>query len=371
VFAVARSGLAPGLRVVFCGTAAGRDSASLGHYYAGTGNPFWTYLDRAKVTSEPLFPSTDHRVLEFGVGLTDLAKKVAASSDRGLRKHYDVAGFVAKMDRYQPLWVAFRGKEAAKEVSRALGHGGAVSLGKQEWGMANAHVFVLPSASGSNRDRSRLEGKADRVEVVQGAGSDAATGSAQVTETEGEEVREAFGVDLPAKAEPRCPMTKHRLCVVLVCHHAVLVVMALDSIAEDLDFQVAVGWWKLISWAVHLPARLSFAPDDRDQFARIVVIVGSDEGADWVFAATVVVDLENPDLLPRSVLYPGRLDVLREGERHPVFSIENERVELVPPTALGRPVVGLILESADLSPRALVPFDHLPPPTRPTCLPSR
>src|SRR6266576_51576 len=127
-----------------------------------------------------------------------------------------------------------------------------------------------------------------------------------------------FGVDLPAKVEPRRPVPKHRLCVVLVCHHAALVVVALNSIAEDLNFQVAVVWWKPISWAVHLPARLPFAPADRDQFARIVVIVGSDEGADWVFAATVVVDLENPDLLPRSVLYPGRLDVLGEGERHPV-----------------------------------------------------
>src|SRR5436190_2238246 len=103
--------LASDLRVVFCGTAAGKDSASLGHYYAGTGNLFWTYLYGAKITAEPLFPSTDHRVLEFGVGLTDLAKKIAASSDRGLRKHYDVDGFVTKIERYRPAWVAFHGKE--------------------------------------------------------------------------------------------------------------------------------------------------------------------------------------------------------------------------------------------------------------------
>jgi TDG/mug DNA glycosylase family protein len=156
--------LASGLWVVFCGTAAGKDSASLGHYYAGTGNLFWTYLYSAKITTEPLFPSTDHRVLEFGVGLTDLAKKIAASSDRGLRKHYDVDGFVAKIERYRPAWVAFHGKEAAKEVSKALGNGGVVALGEQDWAVAKARVFVLPSASGSNRDPSRLEGKGDRVE---------------------------------------------------------------------------------------------------------------------------------------------------------------------------------------------------------------
>ena len=156
--------LAHGLRVVFCGTAAGTTSASRGHYYAGPGNLFWTYLYRARITVEPLFPSTDCRVLEFGVGLTDLAKKVAATSDRGLRAHYDVDGFVEKIERHQPLWVAFHGKEAAKAVSRTLGHGGVVALGEQQWSVAAAHVYVLPSSSGANRDRSRREGKADRVE---------------------------------------------------------------------------------------------------------------------------------------------------------------------------------------------------------------
>ena len=49
-------------------------------------------------------------------------------------------------------------------MSRALGRGGDVSLGEQVWSVGEAGVFVLPSASGSNRDASRLEGKTDRVE---------------------------------------------------------------------------------------------------------------------------------------------------------------------------------------------------------------
>jgi TDG/mug DNA glycosylase family protein len=110
--------LAEGLRVVICGTAAARTSAGVGHYYAGPGNMFWTYPYRSGITSEPLFPSTDKRVLEFGIGLTDLAKTVASSSDRGLRPHYDVDGLVAKVERFQPAWVAFHGKEAARTVSR-------------------------------------------------------------------------------------------------------------------------------------------------------------------------------------------------------------------------------------------------------------
>lgn len=156
--------LGAGLRVVICGTAAGKTSAIRGHYYAGPGNMFWTYLFRAGITTEPLFPSSDSRVLEFGVGLTDLAKKVAASSDHGLRSHYDVDGFVTKVERYRPAWVAFHGKEAAKAVARALGERREVDLGEQSWTIGETRVFVLPSASGANRDASRLEGKADRVE---------------------------------------------------------------------------------------------------------------------------------------------------------------------------------------------------------------
>lgn len=34
----------PGLRIVFCGTAAGAKSAAVGAYYAGPGNAFWATL---------------------------------------------------------------------------------------------------------------------------------------------------------------------------------------------------------------------------------------------------------------------------------------------------------------------------------------
>lgn len=36
--------LAPHLRLVFCGTAAGNVSAARGAYYAGPGNQFWPIL---------------------------------------------------------------------------------------------------------------------------------------------------------------------------------------------------------------------------------------------------------------------------------------------------------------------------------------
>jgi len=114
--------------------------------------------------SEQLTPDDDVRILKFGIGLTDVAKKIAASSDAGLAGQYDVEGFVAKIERYAPAWVAFHGKTAAGVASHALGHGRELALGLQAWTLGSSHVFVVPSASGANRDPRRLEGRASRVD---------------------------------------------------------------------------------------------------------------------------------------------------------------------------------------------------------------
>jgi TDG/mug DNA glycosylase family protein len=156
--------LGANLRVVICGTAVGKTSARRGHYYAGPGNEFWTFLHQAGLTPVSLSPEQDARILEFGIGLTDLAKTVAASSDRGLRSRFDVDEFLAKMPHRSPRVVAFHGKEAAKAVSRHLGHGREIHLGLQDWKIGESLVFILPNASGANRDASRLEGKTSRVE---------------------------------------------------------------------------------------------------------------------------------------------------------------------------------------------------------------
>jgi TDG/mug DNA glycosylase family protein len=156
--------LAPGLRVVFCGTAVSTTSAARGHYYAGPGNEFWPFLHQSGLTPVLLAPDEDARALEFGLGLTDLAKEVAASSDAGLDSHYDIEGFCETIERFAPEWLAFHGKTAGRAASKALGHGSGVSLGQQAWSIGATRVFVLPSASAANRDPARLEGKASRLD---------------------------------------------------------------------------------------------------------------------------------------------------------------------------------------------------------------
>lgn len=152
-----------GLDVIICGTAVGKRSSERRHYYAGPGNEFWSFLHTSGLTPR-LGPQDDERIVDFGIGLTDLAKGIAASSDAGLAKHYDVRAFIAKMETLAPRVVAFHGKTAAEVVSRALGHGRRVRLGMQPWRIGHSAVFVLPSSSGANRNANRLEGKTSRVE---------------------------------------------------------------------------------------------------------------------------------------------------------------------------------------------------------------
>ena len=151
--------LAPGLRVVFCGTAVGERSAERGHYYAGPGNEFWRLLHESGLTPRLLSPDDDRDLPAFGLGLTDLVKDLAQSHDRGLT--FDAAGLAERLERYHPRWLAFTSKKAGQEAARALGHP-APRLGPTPWRLGGAAVFVLPNPSGANR-RAPYDGRPTRV----------------------------------------------------------------------------------------------------------------------------------------------------------------------------------------------------------------
>ena len=155
--------LEPGLRLVICGTAAGNRSAAVGHYYAGPGNRFWELLWRSGLTPVRLAPEDDRRVLEFGIGLTDVAKAAWGGDAAIARSDYDAAGFAARIEGCAPDRVAFHGKNAAVVVARWRGERGSVRYGQQSWSVTGVPVFVLPSGSGAAQ-RADYEGRSDRLE---------------------------------------------------------------------------------------------------------------------------------------------------------------------------------------------------------------
>jgi TDG/mug DNA glycosylase family protein len=139
--------LAPGLRIVFCGVAAGTRSARAGAYYAGPGNAFWPTLHAVGLTPHRLQPAEFRRLPEFGLGLTDIAKHHAGSDAELPREAFDRAGLEAKIRRFAPTILAFNGKRAAREFLGAECGG----YGEQRRRVADARIFLLPSTSGAAR----------------------------------------------------------------------------------------------------------------------------------------------------------------------------------------------------------------------------
>jgi TDG/mug DNA glycosylase family protein len=145
--------LAPGLKIVFCGTAAGDRSAQRGCYYAGAGNKFWPTLAGIGLTPRHLRPEEFWKIPYFGLGLTDLAKK-ASGLDASLRSHdFDVDGFRDRLTTAAPLFVAFNGKKAAQLALKQRD----LPYGPVHIRIGVSAVFVLPSTSGLASGRWSIE----------------------------------------------------------------------------------------------------------------------------------------------------------------------------------------------------------------------
>ena len=140
--------LRPGLDVVFVGANPGEISARQGHYYANPRNPFWTLLHKAGFLPEELSAQDDARVLEFGIGLTDLVKRPTRGIGDLSQADFD-AGAIRlkkKLQLCQPLVVCFNG------VAVYTGFNGEKCEPGLQRGarLADAHVFVVPSTSPQN-----------------------------------------------------------------------------------------------------------------------------------------------------------------------------------------------------------------------------
>ena len=135
--------LATGLKVVFCGTRVGADSAQDKAYYASASNKFWTILFKIGFTTKMLLPREYKKLLTFGIGLTDIEKN-SSGGDRGLpTTEYYFNYFRKKIKQFQPKVLAFNGKRAAKIYfdCREVEY-----VKRPEMGYGPI-VFVLPSTS--------------------------------------------------------------------------------------------------------------------------------------------------------------------------------------------------------------------------------
>ena len=143
--------LAPGLDVVFCGSAAGSASAKAGAYYAGPGNRFWPILHETGLTPHLVPPQAFPSVLDFGIGLTDMSK-FQSGADSSLKAEGDDAHALAqKIETYAPRALAFNGKRAARVFFKEIIDAPLDGYGPQSQKLGTTVLFVLPSTSGAAR----------------------------------------------------------------------------------------------------------------------------------------------------------------------------------------------------------------------------
>lgn len=140
--------LAPNLKVVFVGTAAGKKSAEEGAYYAHPGNRFWSALHEARITPRRYQPLEFHNLLDLGIGLTDMSKLGCGMDHKIQQELFDPDLFESNIRKHAPRAVAFTSKKAASLWLKK--RTSAIRIGRQETRPPNfPEVFVLTSPSGA------------------------------------------------------------------------------------------------------------------------------------------------------------------------------------------------------------------------------
>ena len=153
-----RDRVGPGVRVLFVGINPGIRSATIGHHFAGYSNRFWKLLFESGLVPEPISTEDDHRLPEWGFGMTNLVARPTPGIDTLKPWEYATGArrLSRKVRRWKPRVVAFVGVTLFRMVfNRRAGE--SVALGLQPELFEGARVFVLPNPSGRNANYSYRE----------------------------------------------------------------------------------------------------------------------------------------------------------------------------------------------------------------------
>jgi len=131
------------LDIIFCGIAAGKESAKQKSYYAGKGNKFWEILLETKLIDKSVNQDNYKKVLDFNIGLTDLVKDQFGGEVLISVKNKDREQLEEKISEFNPKIIAFNGKKVAMEYFKKKN----VFYGVYDEKIGKSMVFILPSTS--------------------------------------------------------------------------------------------------------------------------------------------------------------------------------------------------------------------------------
>jgi double-stranded uracil-DNA glycosylase len=137
--------LKPGLKLVFCGTAAGRQSALQKAYYAHRQNKFWGTLYEIGLTPHLFEPKEYPGLWKLGIGLTDIAKYAYGMDHQLPRESLGREAAEAlrlRILHIAPRYLAFTSLTAGRAVM-----GKNADPGEQTERIGTTQVWILPSPS--------------------------------------------------------------------------------------------------------------------------------------------------------------------------------------------------------------------------------
>lgn len=162
---------APGLRVLFCGINPGLYTAAVGHHFARPGNRFWRALHESGFTDRPLRPEEEHRLLDHGLGITNVVGRATAAAAELTPEELEAGGraLEERVRRLEPRWLAVLGLGAYRT---AFGERRA-AIGPRERRIGRTRLWLLPNPSGLNAhhrpaDFARLFGELRRAVEAEG-----------------------------------------------------------------------------------------------------------------------------------------------------------------------------------------------------------
>jgi len=136
--------LRKGMKLIIVGCNPTESAVRVGHYYAGRTNQFWTILYHSGVVPEPFDYHDDKRVIEFGIGLTDLVKRPTKTVEELTRGDFAEGRIVLsqKLEEFAPHVVAFNGKLPFEQFAQRK-----CKYGIQKELLYGARVYVLPATA--------------------------------------------------------------------------------------------------------------------------------------------------------------------------------------------------------------------------------
>ncbi|HEU0075897.1 MAG TPA: mismatch-specific DNA-glycosylase [Dehalococcoidia bacterium] len=145
-----------GLRLVIVGINPGLRSGATGHHYAYAGNHFWPLLFDSGLLPERLTYESDHRALEFDIGLTNLCERTTKEANELTREEMAAGAAMlrAKLLDFAPRVVCFNGMGIYDALLAnwpdvaPVGKRRKIAPGLQPERLGTTQLFVVPSSSG-------------------------------------------------------------------------------------------------------------------------------------------------------------------------------------------------------------------------------